>query len=209
MIPRRLRSITGLYAKLLSMASRYAVVTLTLVAVLLSVIFWAYGQFGKGMIFFSDPDPKFANVTVRARGNLSADEINVLVQEVEGHILQVSGIAGINTHTMLTGGASRDGFDRIGRIFIELMDESQRDRKGAEIFREIRERTAPLAGISVEIQKMEQGPPVGQTRSDPVLFVSSGTAGAGGRQESGPTWTRCRRYSTSTTPGHSPESNGS
>lgn len=160
--PTRLRSITGLYAKLLSITSRYAVVTLTLIAMLLGTIFWAYGQFGKGMIFFSDSDPKFANVTVRARGNLSADEINVLVQEVETHILQVSGIAGINTQTMLTGGGSRDGFDRIGRIFIELLDENNRDRKGADIFREIRERTAPLAGISVEIQKMEQGPPVGK-----------------------------------------------
>ncbi|MCB1683382.1 MAG: efflux RND transporter permease subunit, partial [Pseudomonadales bacterium] len=160
--PTRLRNLTGLYAKLLAVASRYAVVTLTLVSLLLGSIFWAYGQFGQGMIFFSDPDPKFANVTVRARGNLSADEINALVLEVESEILQVSGIEGINTQTMLTGGASRDGFDRIGRIFIELMDENKRNRKGADIFREIRERTAPFAGISVEIQKMEQGPPVGK-----------------------------------------------
>ncbi len=160
--PTRLRNITGLYARLLELTSRYSLITITGVLVLLVGIFWAYGKFGQGMIFFSDTDPKFANVTIRARGNLSAEEINGLVKEVEAQVLEVDGIRGINTFTSLTGGASRDGFDRIGRIFIELHDENERDRKGTEIFQEIRDRTAPLAGISVEIQKMEQGPPVGK-----------------------------------------------
>lgn len=114
------------------------------------------------MIFFSDPDPKFAQVAVRARGNLAAEEIDALVREVEVEILQIPGIMGINTATHLTGGTSREGFDRIGSIFVELHDENERHRKGAEIFAEIRDRTAPLAGISVELQKMEQGPPVGK-----------------------------------------------
>jgi multidrug efflux pump len=160
--PTRLSTITGWYARLLAVASRYAFVTIGLIVVLLGTIFWSYGKFGKGMIFFNDTDPKFAFVTVRARGNLSADEINDLVSEVEDQILQVPGIEGINTTTSLTGGSSRQGFDQVGRIFLELYDENERDRKGAEIFHEIRERTAPLAGIKVEIQKMEQGPPVGK-----------------------------------------------
>jgi multidrug efflux pump len=160
--PTRLRSLTGLYARLLAYASRYALVTLAVIVGVLFTTFWAYGQYGKGMIFFSDPDPKFAEISVRARGNLSADEVNALVYEVEREILEVEGIKGINTYTMLTGGPSRSGFDRIGGIFMELHDENQRDRKGAEIFEEIRSRTADLAGIKVEVQKMEQGPPVGK-----------------------------------------------
>jgi multidrug efflux pump len=160
--PTKLRNLTGMYARLLAFSSRYAVLTVSLIVVMLMTIFWAYGKYGQGMIFFSDTDPKFANITIRARGNLAAEEINDLVREVENQVLEVRGIAGINTFTSLTGGASRDGFDRIGRIFVELYDENERDRKGAEIFQEIRERTAPLAGIKVEIQKMEQGPPVGK-----------------------------------------------
>jgi multidrug efflux pump len=167
--PRRLSGFTGLYARLLGYASRYALVTMTLVTAVLFGTFWAYGQFGQGMIFFSDPDPKFAQISVRARGNLSAEEINTLVYEVEQQILQVHGIADINTQTTLSGAMSGGmmfggggGLDRIGSIFIELHDENERDRKGAEIFEEIRLRTAALAGIQVEIQKMEQGPPVGK-----------------------------------------------
>lgn len=160
--PTQLPTITGLYARLLKYATRYAAVTLGIIGVLLTTIFWAYGKFGQGMIFFSDPDPKFAQVTVRARGNLSADEINVLVREVELEILEVAGIQGINTYTQLTGSASRSGLDKIGGIFIELHDENERERKGAEIFQEIRDRTAHLAGISVEVQTMDQGPPTGK-----------------------------------------------
>jgi multidrug efflux pump len=160
--PTKLRSMTGLYARLLAYATRYALVTLTLIVGILVATFWAYGQYGKGMIFFSDPDPKFAEVTVHARGNLSAVEADVLVREVEAEILEVDGIKGINTSSSVGGGSSRSGADRIGGIFVELHNESERTRKGAEIFNEIRERTAPLAGISVQVKKMEQGPPVGK-----------------------------------------------
>ncbi len=160
--PTLLKNITGWYAKLLSLTSRYAIITLTAILALLISIFWAYGKFGGGMIFFSDSDTQFAQVTIRARGNLAAEEINSLVSEVENEVLEVSGIQSMNTYTRITGGSSRDGFDKIGGIFLELHDENERDRKGAEIFEEIRARTAPLAGISVEIQEMEQGPPVGK-----------------------------------------------
>jgi len=160
--PTKLRNITGMYAKMLALASRHATSTLTLMVLLLGTIFWAYGQYGQGMIFFSDSDPKFAQISVKARGNLSAEEINSLVSEVENEVLQVKGIKGLNTYTRLSGGDSRDGFDKIGGMFLELHDESDRDRKGAQIFQEIRDRTASLAGITVEVQKMEQGPPVGK-----------------------------------------------
>lgn len=160
--PTRLNNITGWYAKVLEITSRYAIVTVLAIVALLISIFWAYGKYGGGMIFFSDSDPQFAEVTIRGRGNLSANEINELVLGVEQEVLQVNGIRGMNTYTRISGGASRDGFDKIGGIFLELYEENERDRKGAEIFEEIRTRTASLAGISVEIQPMEQGPPVGK-----------------------------------------------
>jgi multidrug efflux pump len=160
--PTKLNNVTGWYAKLLALTSRYAIVTMALIFTLLTGIFWSYANYGKGMIFFSDSDPQFARISIRARGNLAADEINVLVKEVEDEILQVEGIESMNTFTTLTGGASRQGFDQIGSVFLQLHEEDKRDRKGSEIFQEIRTRTAPLAGIKVEIQKMEQGPPVGK-----------------------------------------------
>ena len=161
--PRVLKSLTGVYARLLSFATRYAVVTLAVTLTILYTTFWAYGEYGRGMTFFSDSEPKFANVSVRGRGNLSVDEINALVEEVETRILEVKGIDNITASTVLPGRPSqKGGMDRIGQMFLELHDENLREMTGTEIFEQIRERTADLAGISVEIEKMEQGPPVGK-----------------------------------------------
>ncbi|MCZ6708826.1 MAG: efflux RND transporter permease subunit [Gammaproteobacteria bacterium] len=156
--PTRLNNITGMYARLLALASRYAVVTLGIILTILVTTFWAYGQFGKGMVFFSSAGAQFAEISVRARGNLSADEVDGLVREVELEILEVPGILGINTYTLIAGQSARGGFDRIGSIFLALHSENERERKSAEIFQEIRDRTADLAGITVEVQAMEQGP---------------------------------------------------
>jgi multidrug efflux pump len=161
--PRQLNSITGWYARVLAFATRYAVVTMGITIAVLFTTFWAYGEYGRGFIFFSESEPKFANVSVRARGNLSVDEINDLVTEVEDRVLEVRGIKNLNTTTLLTGRPSRNGgMDRIGQMFLELHDENDRDVTGTEIFEEVRARTSDLAGIAVEIEKMEQGPPTGK-----------------------------------------------
>ncbi|MGI9327399.1 MAG: efflux RND transporter permease subunit [Pseudomonadales bacterium] len=160
--PTRLNSITGLYARLLSISTRYAPLTFLLTLALLVASFVAYGVAGKGMVFFSDSDPTFAQVAVRARGNLSADETNELVKEVEKHLLEVPEVKDLNTYTLLSGSSSRDGFDRVGVMFLELVNENDRVRKSPAIFQDVRDRTAQLAGINVEIVEMEQGPPVGK-----------------------------------------------
>jgi multidrug efflux pump len=156
--PTRLDNLTGLYARALTLASRYAIVTLGIILTILVTTFWAYGQFGKGMVFFSDSDAQFAQIMVRAQGNLSADEADALVREVEVQILEVPGILGINTYAMVSSGMGGGASDQIGAIFVELHDANERQHKTPQILQEIRDRTKDLAGINVEIQEMEQGP---------------------------------------------------
>ena len=111
------------------------------------------------MIYFSESEPMYANVIVRARGNLSADEINELVAEVENEILDVNGIKSLNAATTLPGQPSRDSaIDAVGTLYLELHEEGDKSVSGTEIFEEIRERTSKLAGIEIEIKKMEMGP---------------------------------------------------
>ncbi|GIR72045.1 MAG: hypothetical protein CM15mP74_32960 [Halieaceae bacterium] len=50
--------------------------------------------------------------------------------------------------------------DRIGSIFLELVAEADRDLGGKAIMSMIRERTDSLAGIKVEVQPLEKGPPL-------------------------------------------------
>lgn len=158
----KLKGPTGLYARLLRWTCHHAGVVVILTISTLIGSFVAYQSAGNGVVFFSDAEPKFGRMTVRARGNLSAEEANRLVAEVEREVVQVEGIAAMNTWTKTPGGASRGGADRIGSIFIELMEENDCDATGTEIFEEIRNRTKDFAGIGVEIEQMEQGPSSGK-----------------------------------------------
>ena len=163
--PTQLHSLTGRFARFLKTVCHRPLLTLGLIVGLLCSIFWAYGKYGVGTIFFSDADPQFITVSVLGRGNFSAQEVNDLVMEVEDVILDIPGIRFINTQTMLPGDSGTDlgsSSDRIGSIFLELYPESERQLKGNDIMRLLRENTAHFAGIRVEIRPLEKGPPVGK-----------------------------------------------
>ena len=160
--PRTLAGITGWYARLLGWCSHHAWLTMTLTISILVGSFFAYSNFGKGAIFFSDSEPQFGLLRVKAQGNMSAYEINELVSEVEDIVIEVEGIKDINLNTMMPGGPSRGASDRIGMMYLELLPETQRTIKGSEIFENIREKTRDLSGFTVEIEEMQDGPRQGK-----------------------------------------------
>ena len=161
--PKTLKSITGLYSRVLSFATRYSIVTLIGTVAVLFSTFWAYGQYGGGLIYFSDGENKFAAVNLRARGNLSVEETNLLLREVEERVLQIEGIAHVNAYTQLSGRPSRDGgTDRVGSLFLELYDRGDRRLNSEAVLERVRERTQDMVGVQVELQPMDMGPPVGK-----------------------------------------------
>ena len=160
--PTLLDGATGAYARVLRWCSLHAGVTFLVTLSVLIGSFMLYGQTGRGIIFFSDTQAMYGRLTVRALGNLSVDDINHLVREVEQEVLDIEGVNSMNTMTLMPGEASRFGMDRIGLIFIELHEEFDRKMLGNDVFELIRERTRDFPGISVELARMEQGPPVGK-----------------------------------------------
>ena len=167
--PLKLPGFTGVYARLLSVACRHAAVTIGLTVLLLGSAFVAYGQFGRGMTFFSESDPSYARIAVRARGNLAARETHELVREVEARVLAIPGIKSLNTYTQLPGRGGGGGggnlasaADTVGFLFLELHESRARELTGEQILERARGATADLAGIHVEVRALEQGPPVGK-----------------------------------------------
>ena len=156
----KLKGFKRYYAKSLEFAVRHALTTAVIAFVVVIGIFTFHGMRGTGVIFFNENDPQFANIFVRARGNLSPDEANVLVTRVEDQIVEVVGVEDLNTistgavgntegtRTNFGGGGSADV---IGTMFLELAPSDERDRTGNEILDEIRERTQSLSGIIVEV----------------------------------------------------------
>ncbi|HSG87835.1 MAG TPA: efflux RND transporter permease subunit [Pseudomonadales bacterium] len=164
--PTTLGGITGFYARMLDMIARWPILVFSMTLLVLWGSFQLYGAYGRGFIFFNETDPIFARVSVNARGNLSAAEARDLVVEVENEVITIPGIKAINTNTSPPGTSGFRGsdaaFDRIGSIFLEMQEAEDRVQSGEAILEEVRTRTAHLAGIAIEIQKFEGGPPVGK-----------------------------------------------
>ena len=152
--------LTGAYVKVLHLAVTHPVKVVLLAALLLTGAYGAYGAFGKGVEFFPDVEPENAVLHVRARGDLSVEESDRLVREVESRLLDMGEFATVYARTGTTF-RSQVTEDTVGLIQLEFVDWQQR-RPAREILAEVRERTADLAGIIVEARKEEAGPPVGK-----------------------------------------------
>lgn len=152
---------TGFYIRVLRVFVRrpFAVVGAA-VALLIGVQVY-YAQNGTGVIFFPDVDPDNARVLIHARGNMSIDEKDTLVRDVEQRILGVPGIETIYSRTSLSNIGSTDPEDVIGSIYLEFLDWNQRGpAKG--ILADVRSRTTDIPGISVETREPEEGPTTGK-----------------------------------------------
>ena len=75
----------------LAFAVRYATGTVIVALIVVYVIFSIHGSRNLGVIFFNENDPQWANIFVRAQGNLSPEESYSLVTEVEDELNQVVG----------------------------------------------------------------------------------------------------------------------
>lgn len=126
----------------------------------LVVAYAAYGVFGKGVEFFPDVEPEFALIYVHARGDLSVYEKDVVVRDVERRILDMQELKSVYARSFNKAGTNM-AEDVIGALQIELIDWDQR-RKAAAIMNEIRERTADIAGVVIEVRKQENGPSEGK-----------------------------------------------
>ncbi|MEP0070128.1 efflux RND transporter permease subunit [Pyruvatibacter sp.] len=160
-----LEGITGTYVRLLNTLIKRPFQVIGGTLSVLVGIFFLYGSFNNGVEFFVNTEPEQAAILVSARGNLSAEEMLLLVNEVESIVLDVSGVASAFAQTGPgQGGPGQGGdapADMIGRISIELAPYEER-RPGAIILDEIRDRTMNLPGINVEVRKREDGPPTGK-----------------------------------------------
>jgi len=152
--------LTGAYVKVLRLAVTHPVKLVVLAAVLLAGVYTAYGAFGKGVEFFPDVEPENAVLHVRARGDMSVQESDALVRDVESRLLDMNEFASIYARTGTTF-RSEVSEDTVGLIQLEFVDWKMR-RPASEVLEEVRDRTSDLAGIIIEARKEEAGPPVGK-----------------------------------------------
>ncbi|MEQ9491184.1 MAG: efflux RND transporter permease subunit [Alphaproteobacteria bacterium] len=162
---KNIGGLTGGYVRLLSLALSHPAKVLALAFICLIGANVAYGVLGRGVEFFPAVEPEQIVVNIHGRGNLSVDEKTKLVGEVEKRILDLNAehreMRAIYTAAGVFQARDDEAEDIIGKIQIEFTDWDTR-RSAATIKQDIRDHTADLAGIVVELQQEEAGPPVGK-----------------------------------------------
>jgi multidrug efflux pump len=145
----------GLYVRFLSFVLRLPSLVLVLAVVGLVATWGVYDKYGEGVEFFPDVEPEFARINIAARGDLSVDEKDALVRQVERRILDMPEFESVYARTGGGGRGSRE--DQIGSISLQLVDWEYR-RPAAEILAEVRERTADIAGVVIGTKTPRAGP---------------------------------------------------
>ena len=134
--------------------------------------FQYFGQNNNGVEFFVEVEPERAIAYVRARGNLSLEEKDALVRQVEEVIASEPGVKSIFAFAGdggLSNGPAEGGgpLDAVGQVQIELDDWEGRyalgpEGRGKAILTRINEKLADVPGIEAEISELAQGPAQGK-----------------------------------------------
>jgi multidrug efflux pump len=165
MDPSKVGGLTGVYVSVLSMSLRAPWLVLLLAIGTLVGTLALYQVKGHGVEFFPEIEPKLMIVNVHARGNLSVDEKDGLTRQVENRVLALGAETGEFKSVYVSSGnfpvRDDEAEDIIGKISIEFKEWELR-RPASDIKADIRDRTADLAGIIVEVRQEESGPPVGK-----------------------------------------------
>ena len=152
----------GPYIRTVKAALRRPGMTLAATVLLLFAVIGAYGKFGHGVEFFPQVEPDYGQVIVHGRGNLSLDEKDAAVRQVEKKVLATPGLKTVYTRVgEQPRGSSEISEDTIGVIQFEFADWQTR-QPAHVIMDEIRRETHDIPGILVEVTAPRAGPPTGK-----------------------------------------------
>lgn len=147
----------GAYMRIVEGAVRHPFIVLFLAIGILVAVPYIYVKYGNGSEFFPDVEPEFGQLFVKARGNLSIEEKDAFVRQVEERILGWPGIETVYSRS----GAGDVGSDVVGVIQFEFVD--WRERKNANaILADLRAAMVGIPGAEIEVSVPQAGPPTGK-----------------------------------------------
>ncbi|QBY04750.1 efflux RND transporter permease subunit [Thalassotalea sp. HSM 43] len=151
----------GKYLRLLTLAIRHPAKVLAFTLLLAVTVFTNYWSSGLGSEFFPDVEPDGINVIVRSFGDLSIDEKDEIMREIERRVLDIEAIKSLYTRV--------GGEDIVGRLRVNLMNWQFRE-SAEDVVQDIHRRVDNYAGVQVEVRKDKMGPQQGK---DIALELSS------------------------------------
>ncbi|KAB0480938.1 efflux RND transporter permease subunit [Vibrio chagasii] len=154
---------TKAYYHTLSLAIKHPFKILFSAILLAVAVGFTYSKAGLGAEFFPEVDPPFFNVKVRSHGDLSIQEKDDIMRDLEQVMLNHEEFDSVYTRT--------GGDDQIGLISITPVDWQYR-RSVKAIIEELKQKTDQYAGVEIEYKFPDAGPPV---ENDLVIELSAKT----------------------------------
>ncbi|RJX74459.1 efflux RND transporter permease subunit [Vibrio sinensis] len=157
------KGLTKLYYHTLKIAIQHPIKILLCAIVLAVGVGFSYSKAGLGAEFFPEVDPPFFTAKVRSYGDLSIDEKDTIMREIEQVMFDHDEFESVYTRT--------GGSDEIGQIQITPVDWQYR-RQVKDIIEDLKTTTDQFSGVEIEYKFPDAGPPV---EHDLVLELSGGT----------------------------------
>ncbi|GEM73958.1 efflux RND transporter permease subunit [Vibrio sagamiensis] len=153
--------ITKFYYRTLSVAIQHPLKVLCCAFILAGGVGFTYSKAGLGVEFFPEVEPPNFTVKVRSYGDLSINEKDIVMKDIEAVMLGHDEFESVYTRT--------GGSDEIGQIQITPVDWQER-RKIKDIIEELKKVTDQFSGVEIEYKFPDAGPPV---EHDLVIEVSA------------------------------------
>ncbi|MEQ8510153.1 MAG: efflux RND transporter permease subunit [Rhodospirillaceae bacterium] len=150
--PETQTGITAFYVTLLRHALNHPSKVILATFALLFIVPATFMTFGPGMTLNPPEEPRAAMLEVKALGNLSIEEQDKLVGEVERRILDLDDFENVYVRTGKPPGSSNSDADLIGEI--RLIFKQWGDRRPADaVLADVTRRTQDIAGVKIEAKK--------------------------------------------------------
>lgn len=148
------------YRRLLEQLLKRPGLTLLGMLALIALIYTAYGRFNHGVEFFPEVEPESAQIWLRARGDLSVQEKDALLKQVESRLLGMAEVKALYARSLAQPDGQL-GADVIGTLQFQFVDWHAR-RPARRILADMSRRTADIPGVVLEFREQEEGPSGGK-----------------------------------------------
>jgi multidrug efflux pump len=148
------------YRQLLGKLLRRPGLTLLGMLALIALIYAGYSRFNHGVEFFPEVEPESAQIWLRARGDLSVQEKDAVLQQVEKRMLGMPEVKALYARSLAQPDGQL-GADVIGTLQFQFVDWHQR-RPAKQILADMSRRSADIPGVVLEFRAQEEGPSSGK-----------------------------------------------
>lgn len=155
----------GAYRRVLAAALNHRALALAAVACLFVAVLALFAVVNHGVQFFPETEPRQIFVDVEMPPGTRLEKTNAVAEEIERRLLGLPDVkvvaAGVGEGSQADFGVAGRGDATRARVSIDLFDRKERTENSFLTLAEVRRRTGGIPGATIDVDRPNEGPPVG------------------------------------------------